>query len=612
METQINPTKICIICGAHNSISNIECTECNSNFQNNPSILKCSFCKFSNNYGAKYCSNCGTTIIDPLKENDSDFIILSNLLRNEFNIENLIGEGGMGRVFRGNQLNLNKKVAIKILRNEYSGNKDVIERFKNEALILAKLKSPYIIDIINIYDIQGRPFYIMNYIPGSSLSNKINELKLSKPNTVTIISIMIKLLNALKIAHREGIFHRDIKPHNILIDQENNPYLIDFGISKVKSQEGFTMEGITLGTPGYMSPEQLEGHEIDARTDIYSSGILLFEMLTGKLPFEFDNIPQLIKVQLSEPFPQLSNFLESNLAQLFQPILEKACSKDINLRYNSTEEMEIELNKIISEFCYKPSSNSINITIPKIKSSVLQELIYTPFSLQLRLINPGAFDMGALLKDKDSKLNEKPRVKIKIEHPFYVSTTPITQKVYQEITGKKPSKFDNPDAPVENMSYIDALKFIDLINNNTKYSFGNEIPGIYRLPTEIEWEYFARGGSNYIYTFGDDKYQLDNYAYYSENSGNTTHSVAEKKPNSLGIYDLMGNVWEWCQDYYDNEFHEKRAEDNSYYPKNGKYRVVRGGSFKDPSVSLRLSARKGFLLEEKTEYIGFRIIYELK
>jgi eukaryotic-like serine/threonine-protein kinase len=613
METQFSPTKICPICGAHNLISNTICSECHSSFVKN-SIHFCPSCNHENSPNSKFCSACGDSLLHKAQVQDSDFSIISHAVKDEIRLERLIGEGGMGKVFLGTQLNLNRKIAIKILKMELVGSPEYINRFKNEALILAKLKSPYIIDIMNIKEVNGRPFYIMNYIDGNTLYNKIKELHSNNPKkdiSSIAISIIIKLLNALRVAHRENVVHRDIKSQNILLDLENNPYLIDFGISKMRSNQSHTMDGISLGTPGYMSPEQIEGRDIDLRTDIYSTGILLFELLTGRLPFEFESIHELIRKQSSQPFPKIQDFIEGLTTTHFQTIIEKACNTNQELRYKSAEEMEAELKKISSEYSYIFSSDSKNEVPLKQDKSQLKELISTNFSMQFRLIYPGIFDMGALLKDKDSKRNEKPRVKIKIDSPFYVSTTPITQKVYSEITGKKPSKFLNPDSPVENVSYFDALKFLDLLNKNPN-SMKENLPGIYRLPTEPEWEYLARGGTNWIYTFGDDKYQLDTYAYYLENSNSTTNPVAQKKPNSLGIYDLMGNVWEWCQDYYDNELLEKKDEDSSYLPKNGKYRVVRGGSFKDLAINLRLSARMGYLPEERTEHIGFRIIYELK
>jgi formylglycine-generating enzyme required for sulfatase activity len=206
------------------------------------------------------------------------------------------------------------------------------------------------------------------------------------------------------------------------------------------------------------------------------------------------------------------------------------------------------------------------------------------------LIVPGTFMMGDTIQHQ-----------VVIGKPFYMQVTEVTQGQWRTIMGNNPSSFKDcgDDCPVENVSWIDALEFIRKLNQM-------EGTDRYRLPTEAEWEYACRAGSTMVYSFGGDKDELGDYAWYDKNSGNRTHPVAKKKPNAWGLYDMYGNVWEWCQDGYD-DYPLGMVKD----PKGtstGQHRVLRGGSWLDSAGIPRSAFRGEDYPVVRSSDIGFRLV----
>ncbi|HEY5124497.1 MAG TPA: serine/threonine-protein kinase [Ignavibacteria bacterium] len=206
-----------------------------------------------------------------------------------YQIISLLGEGGMGKVYLAEHTILKRKVAIKVLKPELSQNIDLRKRYINEAQILSKLSHQNIITLFEFLVIEGNLYIIMEYAEGRTLSNIIS----SDPNYLNpdrCRQIFYKILDGFSYAHNEGIIHRDVKPSNIIIQSNGNPKLLDFGIAKIiQNDKRFTVTGMKLGSILYMSPEQILGNEIDKRSDIYSLGITLFEMLTGNLPYNIND-----------------------------------------------------------------------------------------------------------------------------------------------------------------------------------------------------------------------------------------------------------------------------------------------------------------------------------
>ena len=187
------------------------------------------------------------------------------------------------------------------------------------------------------------------------------------------------------------------------------------------------------------------------------------------------------------------------------------------------------------------------------------------------LIPAGTFQMGCS-SDKECDVDKKPRHRVTISKPFYLGKYEVTQKQWEAVMGNNPSKFKGPDLPVERVSWNDAQEFIKRLNAMEGHKR-------YRLPTEAEWEYAARAGSETAYSFGDSVESLKNYAWYKANSGMKTHPVGKKRPNPWGLYDMHGNVWEWVGDWFGKKQYADGSAVDPVGPDKGKDRVLRGGSW---------------------------------
>jgi formylglycine-generating enzyme required for sulfatase activity len=195
--------------------------------------------------------------------------------------------------------------------------------------------------------------------------------------------------------------------------------------------------------------------------------------------------------------------------------------------------------------------------------------------------------------------HEHPQHRVAIIRPFYLGKYEVTQALWVKVMGSRPSYFKGGDRPVESVSWNDVQKFIAELSAMTGQEF--------RLPTEAEWEYAARAGSDTRYYFGDDEDKLDKYAWYSDNSENRTHPVGQKMSNQFGLYDMLGNVWEWCADWYDESYYNVSAKDDPRGPASGRYRILRGGAWHYSAIGLRVANRYYKLPKHGYADIGFRI-----
>ncbi len=212
----------------------------------------------------------------------------------------------MARVYRACQENLDREVAVKVLPSWFAADRNFVERFNLEARLVARLSHPNIVTVHDASEYQGNLYIVMQLVDGGTLRQRLDQL-LALGKTMDIIEarpIFAQLANALSYAHDNGIIHRDIKPVNVLMDRTGRPILSDFGIAKVlASTKALTLQGAGVGTPEYMSPEQCQGGPVDARADIYALGVMLYEALTGRLPFLGDNYPALAHSHIYEQPP---------------------------------------------------------------------------------------------------------------------------------------------------------------------------------------------------------------------------------------------------------------------------------------------------------------------
>ncbi|KAA3634888.1 MAG: hypothetical protein DWP97_05935 [Calditrichaeota bacterium] len=253
-----------------------------------------------------------------------------------------IGAGGMGEIYLADDTKLDRKVALKFMPNHLASDSDMRVRFTREAQATAKLDHPNIVPVYEVGEFKNRPFFVMAHIEGKPLRDVIKEGKLT---VLESIELTKQISEGLQNAHEAGIVHRDIKPGNIIIDKSGRPRILDFGLATVSGEDKLTKTGSTLGTVGYMSPEQISGKKVDKRSDIFSLGVILYEMITGRRPFTGDNDAAVLK-SITDTSPEpIARFKSGSTGEL-QQIISKAIAKDPSVRYQHADGMLADLKRL--------------------------------------------------------------------------------------------------------------------------------------------------------------------------------------------------------------------------------------------------------------------------
>jgi serine/threonine protein kinase len=312
-------------------------------------VRKCPQCDSENTDTARFCSNCGTllpkskeTIPTRTLETPTKKLTRGSIFADRFEIIEELGKGGMGRVYRVEDNKTKEEIALKLLKPEIATDKKTIERFRAELTTARKIRHKNICGMYDFGEDKGSYYITMEYVPGEDLKSLIRRVKV---DIGTSIRIAIQVCEGLSEAHRLGIVHRDLKPSNIIIDREGNAHIMDFGIARTLKEKGMTCAGVMIGTPEYMSPEQVEAKEVDQRSDIYSLGIILYEMLTGRLPFEADTAFA-IGVKHKSETPKNPKDHNLQISENLSKTILKCLEKDPKNRHQSCEELLMDLNKV--------------------------------------------------------------------------------------------------------------------------------------------------------------------------------------------------------------------------------------------------------------------------
>ena len=304
-----------------------------------------------------------------------------------------IGAGGMGEVYLAEDTKLNRKVALKFLSPMFATDEPFKARFMREARAAAKLNHPNIVTVHEVSEYEGRPFFAMEHVEGRSLRQLIRDKTLSVERA---IEIGIQVCEGLKEAHSAGVTHRDIKPSNIVIDKSGRPKLVDFGLAAVEGTEQLTKTGSTLGTVGYMSPEQARGDVADHRSDLFSLGTVFYEMITGRAPFRRDTEAATLNAILQDSTEPMARY-KSGVPDALQRIVSKLLEKDTALRYQSAEGVLPDLRQLVASgsqdrttVISRPKSKLRRILTPSIVVAViiLLVLILKPWRFEIISDNP--------------------------------------------------------------------------------------------------------------------------------------------------------------------------------------------------------------------------------
>ena len=617
----------------------------------------------------------------------------------KYRIERVLGQGGFGITYLAKYTSNGRKVAIKelfmgkspmMMINTRSGNMVTVispeyrnffmqqlEKFRKEAYRLKSLSHPNLVKVSDYFEENGTAYYAMSYIEGETLLAK-QEREGKLPEKL-VLNYLNQLISALKEAHKQNIWHLDIKPANIMVDSTNHVYLIDFGASKHIEQGGMLTTSLAIaGTERYCPPEQLvedkerfDIFEIGAWSDIYALGATMYNLLTTNNPphyltinrkganaFEFPSSvssstrdmivrmmmpdikdrPQMVDEIISEVTiveePRQNNIekisgamvVENRVAPHYQTQMHPQTNNaNKSNAYNHKKEWASSgliigmilffVAIIVGGYLLVQNSNRIgthpelqktdekfNVNIAYNNDGSITFHITKGLSFNMRLVKAGVFTMGATSEIEHYSNDEKPVHKVTLTRDYYIGETEVTQCLWKTIMGKDPSALGKSElCPVNFVNYLECQYFIKKLN---------AISGVhFRLPTEAEWEFAARGGiysKHYQYSGSNN---WGDVAWCSENTSNAPNNVQPIKttmPNELGIYDMSGNVSEWCQDWY-GKYTSKNIVDPTG-PIDGKRRVCRGGDVGVMPSGCTVSCRTYNLSpHEKWPLVGFRL-----
>jgi serine/threonine protein kinase len=271
--------------------------------------------------------------------------VIGELIAGRYELHELVGSGGMSNVFRAHDRLLERSVAIKVLHEQYSSDEDYVERFRREARSVAQLAHPNIVTVIDRGEEDGRQYIVFEYVEGENLKGLLSHGALPVDQA---LRYGLQIAGALDFAHKRGLVHRDVKPQNVLLTEEGEPKVTDFGIARSVDVQSVTQSGTVLGTSDYIAPEQARGEQVDQRTDIYSLGVMLYELLTGEVPYSGDNFVAVAMQHLHEPVPSVLDQGRDVPVRLDLAV-QRAMAKHPADRFESMEGLIDELDRCFGE-----------------------------------------------------------------------------------------------------------------------------------------------------------------------------------------------------------------------------------------------------------------------
>ena len=552
----------------------------------------------------------------------------------KYKIERMLGQGGFGITYRATHMALGTQVAIKeFFLNGVNGrgadNKSVTvslevnrdgftsqrNKFRKEAQRLQSLSSDHIVKVYDYFDENGTSYYVMEHIDGSSLDQwaKHNGGRLSESQVTDVFN---QTLSALQVMHNRNIWHLDIKPNNIMRTSNGIIKLIDFGASKmIDSDHTMTTSSAIAHTPGFAPLEQMAGDmsSFGPWTDFYALGATLYVLLTGNRPPTANDIlsngfasfawPSVVTSDIRRVIVAMMNPIRNkrpqNVAEVKQLVQQQGNYSDIGpmderINPDKWESMDGEKTVIGGHQSYIADSSGILVTLHRLSFDMVH------FRLSFRMVHVKG---GSMIMEEGgssglfSFMSSVTRKEVTLTD-YYIGEIPVTQELWRAIMENNPSVNQGDKKPVDSVNWNDCMAFIYNLNKITRLEFS--------LPTEAQWEFAARGGNNSRSFKYAGNNNADYVAWHWKNSGHQSQDVAKKLPNELGIFDMSGNIAEWCADFFDG--YKSGAENNPQGPPRGSDHVIRGGSWSTDEKLCRVVARDHKLPSCKSHSIGFRLV----
>ena len=516
--------------------------------------------------------------------------LVGHVFGGRYQIEDWIAQGGMSTVFKATDPNLKRTVAIKLIHPHLSDDPEFVQRFEQEAAVVAQLRHSNIVQVYD-FDHDGGVYYmVLEYVPGETLQDRLKALNAAGrrlPLAVTI-QIMATLCDAITYAHRRNMIHRDLKPANVMLNPQGEPILMDFGVAKMLGESHYTATGAVIGTALYMSPEQARGERPDTRTDIYSLGVMLFEMITGQPPFEGDSAVAVLMKHVNDPVPDVRQLNEAVPDELIV-VIERALAKDRAKRYQTAAQMAaalraVELHRrapaspISSEVSSPapvgqppmPAASAVRPAqtakkrnwLPWLAGGAAALILIIALGIGLlyaawQFVRPTIVAEGPNLPTADGMVRIKKGVYLvgldasddqhtipqQIElSEFWIDQYEVMNIQYAEFLTDNgqppPAHWTEGKVPPGQESHPVKGVTWQLAADYCKWAKK-------RLPTEAEWEVAARGPQGLLYPWGDDQNSI-------ELPQSETHAIGSIPSNQspFGAFDMAGNVWEWVADPY--------------------------------------------------------------
>ncbi|MDT5122901.1 MAG: eukaryotic-like serine/threonine-protein kinase [Acidobacteriota bacterium] len=514
----------------------------------------------------------------------------NTLLQNRYQIISQIGQGGMGAVYMARDQRLRSVVALK---ESFYSDEQMRRAFEREAALLANLHHPALPNVIDHFAEGDVQFLVMQFIPGEDLGAMM-EIKGGPFAVDEVTTWADQLLDALDYLHTQAppVLHRDIKPQNLKLTERGQVILLDFGLAKGTAGQMSSVgasRSVFGFTPHFAPLEQIQSAGTDARSDLYALAATLYYLMTAVAPS--DALTRASSVIRGQPDPlRAASEVNAQIPARVSGVLHAAMAQNPDERPQTAALMREALREASSEARVASTESVLPATVTShFTNQIGMEFVYVPV---------GSFMMGSEKTDC-----EKPVHQVTIRESFYMSKYEVTEAQWHQAMGSDPPDFNGDNLPVKGVAWIDAQNFIQQLNAmNNGY--------VYRLPTEAEWEYACRAG-----TTGDYAGNLDAMAWHIRNSGGQPHPVGQKQPNSFGLYDMHGNVDEWCEDVWHDSYNGAPT-DGSAWLSGGQqnYRVLRGGWWDDRASYLRSAWRtyddpRGRLPGEwEYHHHGFRVV----